>query len=73
LASIRNPDIFDALQKPEFWKSLWDTEAALMYLGWYAFCVVAWLVLPGDWIEGTLMRNGKKMKYKINGAYFRAI
>ena len=41
-----------------------------MYLGWYAFCVIAWLVLPGDWVEGTLMRNGKKMKYKINGSWF---
>ncbi|KAF9654072.1 ERG4/ERG24 ergosterol biosynthesis protein [Thelephora ganbajun] len=66
LASIKNPEILDTLQRLEFWKGLWDTEAALMYLAWYAFCVVAWLVLPGDWIEGTLMRNGKKMKYKIN-------
>ena len=70
LTSIKNPEILDILQKPEFWKSLWDTEAALMYLGWYAFCVVSWLVLPGDWIDGTLMRDGKKMKYKINGTHF---
>ena len=41
-----------------------------MYLGWYAFCVIAWFVLPGDWIDGTLMRNGKRMKYKINGTQF---
>lgn len=66
--SIKNPEILDTLQNPDFWKSLWDTEAALLYLGWYAFCVVAWVVLPGDWIDGTLMRDGKKMKYKINGA-----
>ncbi|KAF9793038.1 ERG4/ERG24 ergosterol biosynthesis protein [Thelephora terrestris] len=66
LTSIKNPEILDTLQTPEFWKSLWDTEATLMYLGWYAFCVVAWLVLPGDWIDGTLMRNGKKIQYKIN-------
>ena len=70
MASVNNSDVLDTLQKPEFWKSLWDTEAMLMYLGWYTFCVVAWLVLPGDWIEGTLMRNGKKLKYKINGACF---
>jgi Delta14-sterol reductase len=70
LTSIKNPEILDALQEPEFWKSLWDTEAALMYLGWYAFCIVAWFVLPGDWIDGTLMRNGEKMKYKINGTQF---
>ena len=44
-----------------------------MYLSWYAFCVVAWLVPPENWIEGTLMRNGKKMQYKINGARFQAM
>ena len=70
--SVKNPEILDTLQTPEFWKSLWDTEAALMYLGWYVACVVAWLVLPGDWVDGTLMRNGKKMKYKINGVCFYA-
>lgn len=73
LTSIKNLEILDILQEPEFWKTLWDTEAALMYLGWYVFCVVAWLVLPGDWVEGTLMRNGKKMKYKINGTCFYLI
>jgi hypothetical protein len=49
------------------WSKLWDTQAAVYYLGWYTFCVFAWWILPGDWVEGTLMRNGKKMSYKING------
>jgi hypothetical protein len=30
LASIKNPDILDTLQQPEFWKSLWDAEVVLM-------------------------------------------
>ncbi|KAG6369448.1 ERG4/ERG24 ergosterol biosynthesis protein [Boletus reticuloceps] len=51
----------------QWWASLWDTEAALIYLAWYAFCVVAWAILPGDWVEGLTMRNGQKKKYKING------
>lgn len=68
LASVKNSDILDTLRNPELWKSLWGTKPVLMYLGWYAFCVVAWLVLPGDWTEGTLVRNGKKIKYKINSA-----
>ena len=50
----------------EWWKSLWDSEAALIYLGWYAFCVATWLVLPGDWIDGVTLRTGDKKKYKIN-------
>lgn len=64
--------IVAALTSPDWWVGLWDTQAALMYLGWYAFCVTAWFVLPGDWVEGTTLRTGGKVKYKINGAYFVA-
>jgi delta14-sterol reductase len=62
---------FDAstLVNPNFWKSLWDTEAVLVYLAWYTFCIVSWAVLPGDWVEGLPMRNSQRMKYKINGRY----
>ncbi|KAJ3878253.1 ergosterol biosynthesis ERG4/ERG24 [Lentinula edodes] len=48
------------------WQEVWDTEAALMYLAWYAFCVVAWRVLPGAQVEGTRIRDGSVKKYKIN-------
>lgn len=66
LASI--PDhISLALSDPAWWKGLWDTQAALIYLGWYAFCVVAWAVLPGDYVEGAPLRTGEKKMYKING------
>ena len=57
----------DALTDWSWWASLWDTEAAIAYLAWYAFCVVAWAVLPGDWVEGTQLRTGGTQKYKING------
>jgi len=66
LISITNLDV-STFGDPDFWKSLWDTEAMLVYLSWYTFCVVSWAVLPGDWVEGLPMRNGKRMKYKING------
>jgi Delta14-sterol reductase len=55
-----------SLQDPNFWSSLWDTEATVMYLAWYIFCVVAWAILPGDQVEGGVMRNGLKKSYKIN-------
>ncbi|KAJ2918430.1 hypothetical protein MD484_g1922, partial [Candolleomyces efflorescens] len=58
--------VFSALQDPSWWKSLWDTEATLMYLGFYAFCVLAWAILPGDWVDGTVLRTGGTIKYKIN-------
>lgn len=57
----------DSVLNVSYWSRLWDTEATVLYLGWYVFCVAAWYVLPGDWVEGTTMRNGKKQKYKING------
>ena len=57
-----------SLSNPEWWKGLWDTQAALIYLGWYAFCIVAWVVLPGDRVEGTTLRNGGKKLYTINGS-----
>lgn len=59
-------NIQNNITSADFWFSLWDTEATLIYFAWYTFCVVAWAVLPGDWVEGVLMRNGQKKKYKIN-------
>ncbi|KAJ7330501.1 ERG4/ERG24 ergosterol biosynthesis protein [Mycena albidolilacea] len=55
-----------ALSDPAWWKGLWDTQAALLYLEWYAFCLVAWVVLPGDFVAGTTLRTGGKKLYKIN-------
>jgi delta14-sterol reductase len=46
---------------------LWRWDAVAVYLGWYAFCVVCAAVLPGPKVEGTLMRNGKRKTYKMNG------
>ncbi|KAF9052515.1 ERG4/ERG24 ergosterol biosynthesis protein [Hymenopellis radicata] len=65
LASLPNRALF-ALSSLEWWKNLWDTEASLIYLGWYAFCVVAWAILPGEQVEGGVLRTGDKKKYKLN-------
>ncbi|KAK0202387.1 ERG4/ERG24 ergosterol biosynthesis protein [Desarmillaria ectypa] len=65
LATI--PDrVILAVSSLEWWKSLWDTEATCIYLAWYAFCIVAWAILPGDHIKGITLRTGEKKKYKIN-------
>ena len=63
------PRTLAAVQDLNWWKSLYDPQAAVLYFAWYAFCVVAWFVIPGDWIEGTLVRDGTKKLYKINGAW----
>ncbi|KAF8643242.1 hypothetical protein AX16_009131 [Volvariella volvacea WC 439] len=58
--------VLDTVQNIEFWKSLWDPEAAKLYLAFYMFCVVSWFVLPGDWLEGSVLRDGTRQRYKIN-------
>lgn len=44
-----------------------DYKAWAVYTAWYAFMVGCWAVLPGDWVEGTICRDGKRVLYKING------
>lgn len=61
------PNIIDSIGDINWWKGLWDTQAAIYYYAWYAFCVASWKILPGDWVEGTTLRTGGKIKYKING------
>ncbi|KAL1724466.1 ergosterol biosynthesis ERG4/ERG24 [Schizophyllum commune] len=54
------------LTDPEWWKGLWDQEAAIAYAAWYVYCVVCWAVVPGEWVQGVRMRNGETKSYKIN-------
>lgn len=51
---------------------LWEWKAAGVYLAWYAFCVAGWVVLPGEKVEGNLLRDGKRNLYKQNGAVLPA-
>lgn len=53
---------------PGILAGLWDTRSTIQYLAWYAFCVAAWRILPGDEVEGVLLRNGERKKYTLNGA-----
>ncbi|WWC93994.1 hypothetical protein V866_000832 [Kwoniella sp. B9012] len=48
---------------------LWEWKAFAVYLGWYAYCIVCWKVLPGDVIKGNLLRDGTRKNYKMNGLY----
>ena len=47
---------------------LWDWKAAGVYLGWYVYTVVCWAVLPGQKVEGGVLRDGTRRMYKMNGA-----
>ncbi|KAI0051145.1 ERG4/ERG24 ergosterol biosynthesis protein [Auriscalpium vulgare] len=60
------PSFINAIYSKDFWISLWDVQAFKLYYSWYTFCVVAWAILPGDWVKGTQLRNGHYQHYKVN-------
>lgn len=62
--------IIQALTSLDWWVGLWDTQAAIAYVCWYAFCVLSWAFLPGDVVTGTPLRDGGRKQYKINGTTF---
>ena len=48
--------------------TVWEWQAGGAYLVWYAFCVACWALLPGERVEGSLLRDGKRNTYRMNGA-----
>lgn len=63
-------DFVRAVGDKNWWFSLFDTKAAIAYASWYAYTIAAWYFLPGKWIEGTELRTGGRIKYKINGGRY---
>ncbi|RUP49886.1 ergosterol biosynthesis ERG4/ERG24 family-domain-containing protein [Jimgerdemannia flammicorona] len=49
-----------------FLANMYDPTAYAAYLGFVLFLAGLYIVLPGEEIEGTLLRNGKRLKYKVN-------
>lgn len=68
LIGLRNA-VFAKLSDATWWSELklWDNSAAFTYLAWYAYIILAWYIIPGDWVNGKTLRNGEHIKYKING------
>ena len=42
------------------------------FLAWFALCLGLHLLLPGARVQGTLLRNGQRLAYKLNGVWFAA-
>lgn len=51
----------------DFLISLFDPIAFLIYIAFVAILALFYLVLPGDNIPGTVLRDGTKHKYRMNG------
>jgi hypothetical protein len=46
---------------------MFSWTAAKIYLGWLAYHLLMWFIVPGEWIKGTKLRNGGVVEYKQNG------
>lgn len=63
---------FDDVKSLATWKFVWsilDWQAFKVTLQWFGWCIGLWYLLPGKQIEGTLLRDGTRLKYKQNGKW----
>ncbi|KAI8055831.1 ERG4/ERG24 ergosterol biosynthesis protein [Syncephalis plumigaleata] len=46
--------------------TLYQTASLQLYAIWLAWLVALFYILPGSWVDGTRLRDGNVLKYKIN-------
>ena len=46
---------------------LWSWDALWVVLAWMGFQIVLAALLPGDTVDGVLLRDGSRLKYTLNG------
>ncbi|KAI8075921.1 ergosterol biosynthesis ERG4/ERG24 [Gilbertella persicaria] len=51
----------------EYLFSLYDRSAFIVYFAFVAMLAAFYVALPGDYIPGTLLRDGTRLKYRMNG------
>ncbi len=44
-----------------------STDAFLAILGWMAFQTILHLALPGQYVEGVVLPDKRRLRYKLNG------
>ena len=44
-----------------------EDRATYAVLGWIVFQVCLWLLLPGKQAQGVLLRDGRRLTYKLTG------
>lgn len=64
---VFEPTAFVTYARQELVKGFTDYQSWAIYFAWYAYCVVAWFVLPGNWVLGLPLRTGGRLEYKTNG------
>lgn len=51
----------------EMWHRFFSLQALGVILGWFAFQVLLYYLIPGKYVPGTKIRDGSRLYYKING------
>lgn len=57
------PAFLNYLQRSKYF----DLEAFSLYVAWVCFHVVLAIIAPGPTVSGSVLPDGKKLSYKING------
>lgn len=47
--------------------SLFNKQVFMIYCGYVAALALFYIILPGDNVPGTVLRDGTRLKYKLNG------
>ena len=67
--SVERQDGALTLPGPDFWRAipLPSAPALLMLGGWVLFQALLEIVAPGRVVQGTALRDGRRLRYRING------
>jgi hypothetical protein len=68
--SVMPLSVPDSLTRWPAVEQLFSIRGTAIFLGWFAFQAILYIVLPGKWIEGTVLRDGTRLSYKMNGMDF---
>jgi hypothetical protein len=54
--------LMSSVQEAQFWS--WEAFGAI--LSWFVFQMLLYVIIPGEWALGILLRTGDRLRYKIN-------
>ena len=64
-------DIRNIPKLPVNWRSFFDVEASLIFLGWFAFQAILYMIPVGRVVSGQpiIIGNHARLPYRCNGQY----
>ncbi|OLL26483.1 Delta(14)-sterol reductase, partial [Neolecta irregularis DAH-3] len=49
------------------WNKFWSWKITGLYLVWWILLLAMTIIVPGNYVQGTKLRDGKNLSYKMNG------